>query len=63
MVVVVTPIHCPSCGRKLTEAEEIRGQRLRCKGCKALLMIDLKGGVLTGVTGEKGATDGHDSGT
>ena len=36
-----TAIHCPSCGRRLTEAEEIRGQRLRCKSCSARLIIDL----------------------
>jgi transposase-like protein len=48
----ITSIHCPSCGRHLTEAEEIKGQRLRCKGCGAHLQVDLQGGVLT-VSAEK----------
>ena len=38
---VTTAVHCPACGRRLTEAEEIRGQRLRCKSCSAQLTIDL----------------------
>ena len=46
-ITTATAIHCPACGRKLTEAVEIRGQRLRCKGCKAHLRLDLGGGVLT----------------
>ena len=36
-----TAIHCPACGRKLTEAEEIKEQRLRCKSCGARLTINL----------------------
>lgn len=47
----VTAIHCPSCGRHITEAEEIKAQRLRCKGCRAALRLDLKAGVLTVVVG------------
>ncbi len=42
-----TSIHCPSCGRHLTQAEEIKAQRLRCKGCGCQLQLDLQGGVLT----------------
>ena len=36
-----TAIHCPACGRKLTEAEEIKEQRLRCKSCGAWVTINL----------------------
>ena len=44
---VATPIYCPRCSRCVTAAVEITGQRLKCKSCKAVLDIDLKGGVLT----------------
>ena len=44
---VVTAVHCPACGRRLTEAEEIKGQRLRCKSCSAQLTIDLTESRLT----------------
>ena len=44
---VATPICCPRCGRHVTAAVEITGQRLKCKSCKAQLDIDLKAGVLT----------------
>ena len=36
-----TAIHCPACGRHVTEAEQIKEQRLRCKGCSARLTINL----------------------
>ncbi len=52
-VTVATSICCPRCGRHVTEAVEITGQRLRCKGCKAQLSIDLKGGLLTVVAGTR----------
>ncbi len=44
---VTTAVFCPACGRRITEAEEIKGQRLRCKSCSAQLIIDLMGGVLS----------------
>ena len=46
-VTAATSIYCPRCGRHVTEAVEIKGQRLTCKGCSLQLNIDLKAGVLT----------------
>lgn len=45
--ITTTVIHCPSCGRYLTEAEELRNQRLRCANCKLRPLINLTKGVLT----------------
>ena len=42
-----TAVYCPSCGRYLTEAEEVRGQKLRCSGCKLHPVINLVNGTLT----------------
>lgn len=42
-----TAVHCPACGRYLTEAEEVRGQKLRCSGCKLYPVINLVNGTLT----------------
>ena len=45
--ILATAVHCPSCDRRLMEAEEIKGGRLRCKSCGTRLAIDLGGGKLT----------------
>ncbi len=42
-----TAIHCPSCDRYLMEAEEVKAGKLRCKGCRHYLIVDLNGGELT----------------
>ena len=45
-VVASTAIHCPSCGRHLTEAEEMHQARLRCKSCGMYLIVNLRNGYL-----------------
>ena len=47
VIAVATPVHCPACGRYLTEAQEVRGQKLRCSGCKLHPVINLANGILT----------------
>ena len=42
-----TAVYCPACGRYLTEAQEVRGQKLRCTGCKLRPVINLVDGTLT----------------
>lgn len=42
-----TAIHCPSCDRYLMEAEEVKAGKLRCKGCRVYLTVNLSGGELT----------------
>ncbi len=47
IVATATAVHCPACGRYLTEAQEVRGQKLRCSGCKLHPVINLVNGTLT----------------